>query len=159
MISPFFKEAPTDTRMFRCPSCDRIISLGTSTCRYCGLTIDEETARRLNEAFKRVTDAVASANTFKQSIWLAVFISVAGPLYLLLPGQPNPRVFLISLAPVLFLGYAVSWHYKYGKLSTQDRDYPEAVSAMRRSLLVWSAALVIQIAVVCYGLTSTVFQR
>jgi hypothetical protein len=43
--------------------------------------------------------------------------------------------------------------------STQDADYPEAVGAMRRSLLVWAAALLIQIAVVWYSLSSGVFDR
>jgi hypothetical protein len=66
-MNPFFKEAPTETRMFPGPACQEIITVGNTSCRYCGVPIDEATARRLNAGFQQVTDAVASANTFKQS--------------------------------------------------------------------------------------------
>jgi hypothetical protein len=159
LMNPFFQEAPTETRMYPCPVCEEIITVGNASCRYCGATIDEATAGRLNAAFQRVTDAVASANTFKQSIWAAVFLTVASPIFLFGMGQPNPRLLLVSAAPIGFLAYAITWRRKYGGLETGDEDYPEAVRAMNRSLLVWVTSVLIQVAVLMYALSSRVFDR
>jgi len=158
-MNPFFKENPTETRLFPCPACEEIIALGNVTCRHCGVSIDEETARRMNEGFQNVTDAVASANTFKQSIWLAVLLTVASPIYIFAMQQRNPRLLLVSAAPIGFLAYVLSWRRKYGRLDTRDKDYPESVKAMRIALLIWSAALLIQGAVFWYALASGVLRR
>jgi hypothetical protein len=50
----------------------------------------------------------------------------------------------------------ISWRRKYGGLETADKDYPEAVRAMRRSALVWFTALLVQAVVVVYVLSSRV---
>jgi hypothetical protein len=158
-MNPFFKEAPSDTKMFACPACQEIVAVGNTSCRYCGIPIDDATARRLNVSFRQVTDAVASANTFKQSIWAAVFLTVASPIYLIGMRLHNPRLLLVSVAPIGFLAYAISWQRKYGRLDTKDKDYPKAVQAMRRSLLVWVTSLLIQGAVVAYAVSSGLFDR
>jgi hypothetical protein len=158
-MSSFYKESPTDTRFFPCPACREIISLGNATCRYCGVTVDESTARRLNAAFQKITDAVASANTFKQAIWLAVLITVVTPIYIFVIQGPSPRYILVSVAPVFFLGHAISWQFKYGKLETMDEDYPGAVRAMRLNLFAWAAALIVHVAVLGYALTLGVFKE
>ena len=145
--------------MFRCPACQEIGAMGNTSCRYCGVPIDEATARSLNVSFRKVTDAVASANTFKQSIWAAVLLTVAGPIYVIVTVRHNPSILLVSVAPIGFLAYAISWQRKYGGLDTKDQDYPEALRAMRRSLLVWVIALLIQGAVVAYVLSTSVFDR
>ena len=157
LMNPFFKEEPSDTRMFPCSNCSENISVGNTSCRYCGSTIDEATARRLNLDFQRITDAVASANTFKQSIWLALLLTVLSPIYFL--GIQERRLLLVSLAPIGFLSYAISWQRKYGRLATKDKEYPGAVRDMRRSLLVWSVALLIHIVVVGFALSSGGFAR
>jgi hypothetical protein len=135
-MHPFFKESPTETRMFPCPDCQEIISVENSNCRYCGVAIDEATSRRLNADFQQVSDAVTSANTFKESIWLAVLLTVAIPIYLLATHHQNLQVLVMSAASIGFIVYGLSWNRKYGGLETKDRDYPESVRAMRRSLLV-----------------------
>jgi hypothetical protein len=158
-MNPFFKEEQTDTPMFRCPNCKEIVRVDNTKCRYCGSTIDEATARRLNLDFQRVTNAVASANTFKQSIWLAVLLMVASPVIFLVIRSEDSRYLLISAAPIVFLGYAISWQRKYGRLETSDKEYPDAFRDMRRTLLVWSIALVIHVAVMAYALSSGWFPR
>ncbi len=155
-MNPFFKEAPSETQMFRCPACQEIVSVGSASCRYCGVPIDENTANHLNASFREVTDAVASANTFKQSVWLAVFLIIASPIYVVGISPYDPRLLMVSVAPIGFLGYVISWRRRYGRLETQDGDYPDAVRAMRRSLLVWVGALLIQAAAVAYALSLSV---
>ena len=145
--------------MFPCPNCKEIVRVDNTKCRYCGSTIDEASARRLNLDFQRVTDAVASANTFKQSIWLAVLLMVASPVIFLIIRTEDTRYLLISVAPIVFLGYAISWQRKYGRLETSDKEYPDALRDMRRTLLVWSIALVIHVAVMAYALSSGWFPR
>jgi hypothetical protein len=153
MMNRFYKEEPSETRMFPCPACHEIIAMANTSCRFCGVPVDAATAQRLNSDFRRVTDAVTSANTFKQSIWVAVLLTVAGPL-ILFGTHNNPRLLLLSVAPVGFLGYAVSWQRKYGSLETQDRDYPGAVRAMRVTLVVWAVALFFQLALLAYAFSS-----
>lgn len=145
--------------MFPCPNCKEIIRVGSPECRYCGSAIDDATASRLNLDFKHVTNAVASANTFKQSILLAVLLMVASPLYFFVLHGNDQRAVIVSAAPFVFLFYAISWHRKYGRIQTSDKEYPDAVRDMRRSFLVWTAALVVEVAVVGYALSSGVFSR
>ena len=151
MLNPFYKEKSTDTRMFPCPACHEIIALGTRSCRYCGIPIDEGTARKLNEQFKRVTDAIASANTFKFSIWGAVILTVASPLYVFTSSRINMRFLLAEVGTLGAIIHAATWLRKYGALETRDPDYPAAVRSMRRALAVWIGALVVQVALLSYA--------
>jgi hypothetical protein len=152
MFNPFFKEGPSATPMLPCPSCHEIINVSSTSCRYCGTQIDEATARRLNNEFQRVTDAVASANTFKQSLWVAVLSAIAVPILLILTLEQNPAFFVVPMLPVGFIAYALSWRRKYGSLETRDEDYPGAVRSMRLTLIVWVVAGVIQAGFVGYVL-------
>lgn len=120
--------------MFPCPACHEIIALGTRSCRHCGIPIDEGTARKLNEQFKLVTDAIASANTFKFSIWGAVIIMVTSPLYFFGIVHLHPRVLLIEIGVIGAIIHAIIWLRKYGALQTRDPNYPNAVHSMRRAL-------------------------
>ena len=140
--------------MLPCPSCGAIVDVTSASCRYCGVAIDAETAHRLNAEFQRVTDAVASANTFKQSIWAAVLLTVIVLLYVLASGHLSAKYVLVSVAPVGFIANGVSWQRKYGALETQDMDYPGAVGAMRRALGVWIIALILQLAFLGYAYVS-----
>lgn len=156
-MSSFLDESPSQTQMFPCPACRRIIYLGAANCKYCGVAIDEPTARRLNADYKKVTDAVASANTFKQAIWFAVLITVATPIYIFVLQGPSPRYLLVFFAPVFFLAHAILWQFKYGRLQTTDEDYPEAARAMRLNLLAWAIAFVLHMVVLGYALASGIF--
>jgi len=154
MVSPFFKEEPSNTRLLPCPSCQEIVDVSTRTCRYCGTQIDETTARQLNADFQRVTDAVASANTFKQSIWLAVIWAIAGPIYLLMSVSNHSLVLVLPFVPVGCLAYAISWQRKYGSLKTRDKDYPDSVRSMRIALIVWIGCLIVQAGFLAYVVLS-----
>ena len=159
MMKQFYKEEPTQTKLFACPSCQGIIPMGIASCRYCGIQIDAATALKLNADFKLVTDAVASANTLKQSIWAAVILTAASGWYLVAYSYPDTRVFLFSAAPVPFIGYGLNWHRKYGSLDTRDSDYPDAVKSMRVTLVVWVVALLLQIAFLAYVFSRGARQR
>ena len=140
--------------MFPCPSCHEIIALGSKSCRYCGIPIDESAARKLNEQFQQVTDAVARANTFKFSIWGAVIVIVTSPLYFLGMVRLSPHVLLAEIGVVGAIIYAATWLRKYGALQTRDPDYLPAVRSMRRALAVWVAALMVQVALLSYAIAA-----
>jgi hypothetical protein len=135
--------------MFRCPSCNEVITFGSTTCRYCSLLISQEMAYAAAAAFETVSKAVSQANNIKfGNIGALLFIGVQAFLCLTYD-QASPRFFFFQAAPVVAIGTLVAWFYKYGALQTRDPDYPEARAAMKKSLLVWTATLIIQIGLLC----------
>lgn len=138
----FFKPSSTETRML-CPACNEIIRAEQASCRYCGAPIDEATGRRLSARFRQVTDAVARANNFKQSKWAVVFLVYVTSSYVFDTEHQKPEILLWLGVPIGFLAYVISWQGRYGKLDTLDKDYPEAVRAMHRSLRMWTIVLLI----------------
>ena len=86
-----------------------------------------------------------------------MLLTIAIPIYVLAARRQNPRVFLVSAAPLGFIAYAISWLRKYGGLETKDEDYPESVRSMRRSLVIWAIALLIQATVVWYAISHNLF--
>jgi hypothetical protein len=159
MLNPFYKEGPTATQMYPCPACHEIIAARASSCRYCGIAIDDATSQRLLVESQKVTDAVARANTFKLSVW-AAGIGVGLGLWLVLTsGHVDPRFVLVAVAAVGAIAYAARWFGQYGSLQTRDADYPTARQAMKRTLMVWIAALIVEGVVVLYALLTGRLQR
>ena len=153
-LHPVFKVDPTDTRFFPCPACREIIALGAGECRYCGAVIEEEQARALNAAYRKVTDAVASANAFRLSPAVAVLLTVLCVVYLLMETHIDFRLVFIEMGVIAAIGYAAKWFRSYGSLQTDDDDYPGAVRAMRITLAVWCVALILHIALIGYAIAS-----
>jgi len=134
----FYEENPTATRVFPCPACKETISADADNCRFCHLPIATATAERLLLENQRVTNAVASANTFRLSISLAALV-ILWWIIGVLTKDPSPAVFL----PLVGIGYGALWLYRYGSLTTSDVDYPVAVKRVKRITLIWFLALVL----------------
>ena len=126
----FFLDTPIVTTTYPCPACNEIISIEANTCRFCKAPVDRVTAQRLLTENQRVTNAVASANTFRISIALAVLTVIFGIWEVFANGgTPNGIPFLGGLALV----YGAYWLYGYGSLETLDPDYPVAVRRVKRT--------------------------
>jgi hypothetical protein len=134
----FYLEEPTAIRVYPCPACNETISAGANHCRFCHVPIDAATAERLLLANQHVTNAVASANTFRLSVSLAALM-VLGEIMDLLTKDSPPVVLL----PLIAIGYGALWFYRYRSLITRDADYSLAVKRVKRTIIVWLLALVL----------------
>jgi len=153
-LNPVFKEEPTATPRFPCPRCREIISLGAERCKYCGVLIDAKHAEALNVDYQKVTDAVTMANTFKLSIWAAILITVVLAVVVLSHSLAGSTPILIPVGSISATFYALNWFRKYGRIRTDDPDFPEALRAMRWALIVWCIAVIIQIALIGYAIAN-----
>ena len=149
MLHPFFKEESTPTSFFVCPACGEVISLGNRMCRFCSVSISAEMAHKANREFQRVQDACARANTLRLTKILAILYMVADPLFMFLMGGDrfNRGIISLQILPPAAVLTIVGWFLKYRDLKTKDRDYPEALREMKRTLALWLLALAVQIGV------------
>jgi hypothetical protein len=145
---------PTNTQLFPCPACREIIALGAVACRYCGAVIEAEQARALNAAYQKVTDAVASANAFKLSTSAAVLLTVFSAAFVLMESHIDSRLVLIEFGVIAAIIHAAKWFRTYGRLQTDDADYPGAVRSMRLALAAWGVALIVQLALIGYAMST-----
>src|SRR5262244_3839892 len=128
--------------LFRCPSCNEVIRLGTGACRFCSRPIDERIARLSAEEFDHATQACAMANNIKTGNYGIIFFVGVALFTALQPSYSRygPRIFVVSFAGP---GAAIGWLYKYGKLKTKDPDYPGARRSVLISLALWTGAVLI----------------
>src|ERR1044072_6940068 len=120
----------------RVPACNEIISITADTCRFCKLPIDRVSAQRLLVENQRVTNAVASANTLRFSMGLAVLSSIFGIWGVFTQGRPAG----ITLLGTVALVYGGLWLYGYGSLNSPDPDYPVAVKRGKPTMAVGGRA-------------------
>jgi hypothetical protein len=139
----FWKEPPTHIRMYPCPACNETISADASSCRFCHLRIEANVAQRLLTESRRVTTAVAQANTFSLSTRAAVLLAGFAFFNLYID-----RSLIESLVLCSFIAsaYGVWWLYRNRSRVTQDADYPVAITKVKRTMMVWVAVLLVQLA-------------
>jgi hypothetical protein len=65
----------------------------------------------------------------------------------------------VAVAAAGAIVYAARWFGRYGSLQTRDADYPMARQAMKRTLMVWIAALIVEAGVVMYALSTARLHR
>jgi len=140
---PFWEEAPTQIRMYPCPTCNETISADASACRFCHLSIDPNTAQQLLTENQRVTTAVAQANTFSVSTTAAVLLTGFAFFNLYMDRSLTESLVLCSL---IASGYGGWWLYSNRARVTHDVDYPAAIRILKRTMAVWIAALLEQLA-------------
>lgn len=140
--------------MFRCPACNEVLAAGSTTCRYCGLALSPDQASLAAAQFATVSQAVTQANNLKFGNIAALGFIVIDAFLCLTADLFTTRFLYGQLIPLGATAVMVGWFFKYGRLETRDPDYPEAKTAMKKSLIVWIATLVVQI-----GLLGFLFWR
>jgi hypothetical protein len=143
----FFQEGPTSIRVYPCPACNETISADADNCRFCHLPIDAATAERLVLENQRVTNAIASAITYRLSVLFAV-LTLLVEIFDVLIKKRTLGIFV----PLVGIGYGGLWLYRYRSLITKDVDYSVAVRKVKLTIFVWVVALVLPVVnVAAYG--------
>lgn len=141
---PFWKEeAPSRIRVYPCPSCRETISVEATSCRFCNLPIDSNTAQKLLADSQRVTTAISRANTFSLSTRAAALLIAFVIYQWAVDGFPARIIIAVPFLPV---AYGVQWLYANRSLVTHDADFPAAVKKVKWTIVVWIAVLVFQVA-------------
>ena len=139
----FWQEVPTHIRVYPCPACNETISADASGCRFCHLPIDANTAQRLLTESQRVTTAVAQANTFSLSTRAAVLLAGFAFFNLYMDRSLTESLVLCSF---IAFAYGIWWLYRNRSHVTHDVDYPAAITKVKRTMMVWVAVLLVQLA-------------
>jgi len=140
------------SKMFRCPSCKEVIRTGQPVCKYCNFSIDGPTAHAEALKFQAGIDACAAANHIKSLNYAApVLLLLDATLLFLWSGDEffsSTRMRIgISILPFGSLAGAFGWFMKYGRLQTDDPDFPEAKQAVKKALILWAILSAIHVAV------------
>ena len=144
MLHPlsFWIDAPTRNGMYPCPACNETISADASTCRFCNLPIDTNTAQRLLTENQQVTTAVARANTFSLSTRAAVLLAGFAFFNLYVDGSLTQSLVISSF---IAIAYGAWWLRRNRSLVTQDADHPAAINKVEVTTVVWVAVLLVQL--------------
>lgn len=142
-LSSFWKETPTDIRMYPCPACNETISADASSCRFCHLPIDANTAQRLLTESQRVITAIAQANTFNLSTRATVLLAGFAFFNLYMNGSLTES--LVGCSVIAF-AYGTWWLHHNRSRVTHDADYPAAIMKVKWTMMVWVVVLLAQLA-------------
>jgi len=97
---------------------------------------------------QHITTAVARANTFSTSTRSATLLTGISLWFLVVSGGIAEIWVICNL---LAISYGAQWLNHNSSLVTNDRDYAEAVTKVKRAMVVWALALFVQ-AAVCLGI-------
>ena len=140
----FWTEPPSHIRVYPCPECHETISLYAPSCRFCNLPVDVNLATQLWVKNQQVATAITRANTFKSvsNVWATV---VTGMALVLLYFHGHLHEFWF-ISPLLGLSYGAQWLNHNSSLIKDDPDYLAATRQVKTAMLIWTAALLMQVA-------------
>jgi hypothetical protein len=118
----------TTVHVFPCPNCKETINTSMQQCTFCNAPIDSAAAEQSAAATSRISAAVSDASYLKIMAW-AILSFFLISFFTFIPG-----LMLIGAAGslgLLFVTYAlpvlcIRWWVKYGKIQTDDTDFPHA---------------------------------
>jgi hypothetical protein len=120
---------------FPCPNCKEIINDSMARCRYCDAPVDPQAAASAAELQGRVNQACSDASYLKTAalvMWAFLGLSF-------IPFVPLVFwAFLFTFVAVLVL--IVRWQLKFGRIQTDDPDYPRARRSKNLAALLWLGA-------------------
>ena len=120
---------------FPCPECKEIINDSMERCRYCGAPVDPRAAAEAADLQAQVNQACSDASYLKT----AAFVMWAFLGLSFIPFIPLVSwAFLFTFVAVLVL--IVRWQLKFGRIKTDDPDYPGAKRSKNLAALLWLAA-------------------
>lgn len=141
----FWTEPPSHIRVYPCPECHETISVYAPTCRFCNLPVDVKLAEKLWAKNQQVTTAITRASTFSSTSHVGVTVVTGMALTVLyLSGGVSEFWFIV---PLLALSYGAQWMNHNRSLVKDDPDYQAAAGKVKKAMLIWTAAVLIQVAV------------
>lgn len=121
---------------FPCLECKEIINDSMSRCRYCNAPVDPQAAAEAASLQSRVNQACSDASYLKTAalvMWAFFGLSF-------IPFMPLVSwAFLFTFVAVLVM--IIRWQLKFGRIKTDDADYPRARRSKNLALLLWLGAL------------------
>ena len=121
---------------FPCQNCKEIINDSMTSCRYCSAPVDPQAAASAAALQARVNQACSDASYLKTAalvMWAFLGLSFV-------PFVPLVSwAFLVTFVAVVVL--IVRWQLKFGRIKTEDPDYPRAKRSKNLAALLWLGAL------------------
>jgi hypothetical protein len=125
----------TQPQTFACPNCKEIINDSMAHCRYCNAPVDPQAAAEAASVQARVNQACSDASYLKTaSLVMWAFLGLSFVPFVPFVGW----AFLFTFVAVLVL--IVRWQLKFGRVKTDDPDYPRAKRAKNLAALLWLGA-------------------
>jgi hypothetical protein len=143
----FWTAAPTHVRVYPCPQCQETISIEAPTCRFCHAPVDGKVAEQLWVENQQIATAITRAYTFSLTSHVAVVTTGMALWFLYL--YSSLREFWL-IAPLLAVSYGAQWLNHNSSLVTDDPYYLKTVAKLKRTMRIWAAVPLIQVAAYLY---------
>lgn len=143
-LTTFWTAPPTHIRVFPCPACQETISVNAPNCRFCHVPVDVKMAEKLWAGNQEIASAITCANTFSFTTHIAMLV-IGIALWFMYMNGSLAEVLLVT--PLVALSYGAQWLNHNSSLVTADADYLEAVRKVKSTMLIWTVALLVQVAV------------
>ncbi|MGO8760228.1 MAG: hypothetical protein ACLQG3_19110 [Terracidiphilus sp.] len=128
--------------IFDCPNCKETIDANAETCRFCGVKVDHEAARRSAVLLARVNQACSDASYLKSTaLTLPVFFLVRFVPFIAPAGTIGFWGLLVAL-PL----WALRWLLKYRGIETDDPEFRRARSTVKWTGIAVTGVLVLFLA-------------
>lgn len=125
--------AMAEPTIFQCPSCRETIDANAGSCRFCGATVDRESALKAARALAEINQACSDASNIRiTALTIPVFFLVR---YIPFFGWAGTIGFwcLLLFVPI----WAGLWLFKYRSILTDDADFLRA-----RKTVKWTGSIV-----------------
>ena len=135
----------SEIQVIRCPHCREYINARSAECRFCHGYIDTTTTQVAAELQQRVNAAYNEASWIRNIAGAyAIFVAIrlVLPFFAIGSGIVLPIMFVAL--PILL----IRWYVRFGRLQTDDPDYPRAQRNWRIAFLVFLPVALIWLALV-----------
>jgi hypothetical protein len=125
--------------IFECPNCKETIDTKAETCRFCGVKVDHEAARKAAVLMANVNQACSDASYMRST-------ALTLPVFFLLRFVPFFNwVGLIGLLVLTLVipFWALRWWRKYSEIETDDADFRRAQNRVKWIGIIVGCVLVV----------------
>jgi hypothetical protein len=128
--------------IFDCPACKETIDASAETCRFCGVKIDHEAARKAAAIMAKVNQACSDASYMKSTaLTLPVFFAVRFVPFISGAGTLGFWVLLVAIP-----FWALRWLLKYRGIESDDAEFRKARSTVKWIGIIVAAVLLVFLA-------------
>ncbi|PYS91190.1 MAG: hypothetical protein DMF64_13150 [Acidobacteria bacterium] len=121
-------------QVIRCPHCKEYIDARSAHCRFCHGYIDTLTTQVAAEMQQRVNAA------YNDALWLrngAGAYAIIAVIRLIVPFFGLATNVVLPIMFVALPVMLIRWRVRFGRLQTDDPDYPRAKRNWQAALLLW----------------------